>query len=65
MCVCRLEIIEDEYIIVFEKYGLNIEDVWDVGVIVGLFVLLNRMVYLINMWLNEEFYLMGRVKKEK
>lgn len=65
MRVCRLEIIEDEYIIVFEKYGLNIEDVWDVGVIVGLFVLLNRMVYLINMWLNEEFYLMGRVKKEK
>lgn len=65
MCVCRLEIIEDEYIVVFEKYGLNIEDVWDVGVIVGLFVLLNRMVYLINMWLNEEFYLMGRVKKEK
>lgn len=65
MRVCRLEIIEDEYIIVFEKYGLNIEDVWDVGVIVGLFVLLNRMVYLINMRLNEEFYLMGRVKKEK
>lgn len=65
MRVCRLEIIEDEYIVVFEKYGLNIEDVWDVGVIVGLFVLLNRMVYLINMRLNEEFYLMGRVKKEK
>lgn len=65
MCVLRLEIVEDEYLIVLEKYGLNREDVWDIGVIVGFFVLFNRMVYLINMCFNDEFYFLGRVKKEK
>lgn len=65
MRVSRLEIVEDEYLIVLEKYGLNREDVWDIGVIVGFFVLFNRMVYLINMRFNDEFYFLGRVKKEK
>lgn len=65
MRVCRSETIEDEHIAALEKHGLNTEDAWDVGAIAGLFALSNRMAHLTNMRPNEEFYSMGRVKKEK
>ena len=65
MHVCRSETIEDEQIAALEKHGLNSEDAWDIGAIAGLFALSNRMAHLTNMHPNEEFYLMGRVKKDK
>lgn len=65
MRVCRSETIEDEHIAALEKHGLNTGDAWDVGAIAGLFALSNRMAHLTNMRPNEEFYSMGRVKKEK
>ena len=65
MRVCRSETIEDEHIAALEKHGLNTEDAWDVGAIAGLFALSNRRAHLTNMRPNEEFYSMGRVKKEK
>ena len=56
---------EDEHLTALEKHGLNREDVWDIGAIAGLFALSNRMAHLTNMRPNDEFYLLGRVKKEK
>lgn len=42
------------------SHGLSDDDIWDVGAIVGLFGLSNRMAHLTNMQPNEEFYTMGR-----
>lgn len=43
-----------------KAHGLDDDDIWDVGAIVGLFGLSNRMAHLTNMQPNEEFYSMGR-----
>ena len=45
---------------VLKDHGLDDDDIWDVGAIVGLFGLSNRMAHLTNMRPNEEFYTMGR-----
>jgi len=45
---------------VLAEHGLDDDDIWDVGAIVGLFGLSNRMAHLTNMRPNEEFYTMGR-----
>jgi len=65
MRVCRSETVKDEHITALVKHGLNSEDVWDIGAIAGLFALSNRMAHLTNMRPNDEFYLMGRVRKEQ
>lgn len=41
------------------------EDIWDIGAITAFFGLSNRLVSLTNTPPNDEFYLMGRVPKEK
>lgn len=43
-----------------KEHGLDDDDIWDVGAIVGLFGLSNRMAHLTNMKPNEEFFSMGR-----
>lgn len=43
-----------------KSHGLTDDDIWDVGAIVGLFGLSNRMAHLTGMQPNEEFYTMGR-----
>jgi hypothetical protein len=48
-----------------KKNGLTDDDLWDIGAVVALFALSNRMAFTMNLKPNEEFYLMGRVKKEK
>lgn len=45
--------------------GFSDEDIWDIGAIAAFFALSNRMANLTSMRPNDEFYLMGRVKKEK
>jgi uncharacterized peroxidase-related enzyme len=40
--------------------GLSDEDIWDVGAIVGLFALSNRMAHVTAMRPNDEFFTMGR-----
>ena len=47
------------------EHGFSDEDVWDIGVITGLFGLSNRMANLTSMRPNDEFYLMGRVPRAK
>ena len=46
-------------------HGLNDEDIWDIASITAFFGLSNRMASFSNMLPNPEFYLMGRVPKEK
>jgi uncharacterized peroxidase-related enzyme len=46
-------------------HGFDDEDIWDIGAITALFGLSNRMANLINLRPNEEFYLLGRVAREK
>jgi uncharacterized peroxidase-related enzyme len=46
-------------------HGFSDEDIWDIGAITGLFGLSNRMANLVNMRPNDEFYLLGRLPREK
>jgi len=46
-------------------HGLNDEDIWDIASITAFFGLSNRMASFSNMLPNPEFYLMGRIPKEK
>ena len=46
------------------KHGFTADDAWDIGAVVSFFALSNRMAFLTNMKPNQEFYLMGRVKRE-
>ena len=45
--------------------GFTDEDAWDIGAIAAFFALSNRMANLAGMMPNPEFYLMGRVPREK
>ena len=46
-------------------HGFDDEDIWDIGAISAFFGLSNRMANLSGMRPNEQFYLMGRVPREK
>jgi uncharacterized peroxidase-related enzyme len=47
------------------EQGFSDEDAWDIGAIAAFFALSNRMANLSGMMPNPEFYLMGRVPREK
>jgi uncharacterized peroxidase-related enzyme len=52
----------------FEKlrpHGFSDEDIWDIAAITAFFGLSNRMANVISMRPNDEFYLLGRVPREK
>ena len=46
-------------------HGFSDEDIWDIGAIAAFFALSNRMANLIAMRPNDEFYLLGRLPKDK
>ncbi|WP_374670073.1 peroxidase-related enzyme [Ramlibacter sp.] len=46
-------------------HGFNDEDIWDIAAITAFFGLSNRMASFSGMMPNPEFYLMGRVPREK
>jgi uncharacterized peroxidase-related enzyme len=46
-------------------HGFTDEDIWDIAAITAFFGLSNRMASFSNMQPNPEFYLMGRVPKQK
>ena len=46
-------------------FGFDDEDIWDIGAISAFFGLANRIVNMSSMRTNDEFYLMGRVPREK
>jgi uncharacterized peroxidase-related enzyme len=46
-------------------HGFDDEDIWDIGAIAAFFSLSNRMANMIGMRPNDEFYLLGRLPREK
>lgn len=66
MKVClRSHEIEDADFDALHKHGFSDEDIWDIAAITAFFGLSNRMASFSNMMPNPEFYLMGRVPKQK
>ena len=71
MCDFAVKITEASYKIADEDFaalrahGFSDEDVWDIGAIAAFFGLSNRMANMTAMRPNDEFYMMGRVPKEK
>jgi len=71
MCNFAVKITEESYRIgdddfaTLHGHGFSDEDAWDIGAIAAFFGLSNRMANMIAMRPNDEFYLMGRVPKEK
>ena len=66
MKVCSASAAVDEAdFAALRAHGFTDEDAWDIGAITALFGLSNRMANLTSMQPNPEFYLMGRVPKEK
>ena len=46
-------------------HGFSDEDIWDIGAITALFGLSNSMANLISLRPNDEFYLLGRLPRDK
>ncbi|MFL6624412.1 MAG: peroxidase-related enzyme [Sulfurifustis sp.] len=66
MKVClRAHEIEDADFDALHAHGFSDEDIWDIAAITAFFGLSNRMANFADMMPNPEFYLMGRVPKEK
>jgi uncharacterized peroxidase-related enzyme len=57
--------IEDSDFAALAPHGFSDEDIWDIAAITAFFGLSNRMASFSNMMPNAEFYLMGRVPREK
>jgi uncharacterized peroxidase-related enzyme len=66
MKVClRSHEIDDSDFPPLHAHGFSDEDIWDIAAITAFFGLSNRMASFSNMMPNPEFYLMGRVPKQK
>ncbi|KQP15027.1 peroxidase-related enzyme [Pseudorhodoferax sp. Leaf267] len=66
MKVCeRSHEIDDADFAALAAHGFTDEDAWDIGAITAFFGLSNRMASFTGMQPNAEFYLMGRVPKQK
>ena len=66
MKVClRSHEIEDADFSALHTHGLDDEDIWDIAAITAFFGLSNRMASFAGMQPNPEFYLMGRVPRQK
>lgn len=57
--------ISDEQIDNMKSAGFTSDEIWDIGAIAGFFALSNRMAHLTRMRPNDEFYVLGRLPKEK
>ncbi len=66
MKVCQhSDHIEDADFAALHAHGFSDEDAWDIAAITAFFGLSNRMASFSHMMPNPEFYLMGRVPKQK
>jgi len=64
VCLQSAELEESDYT-ALHAHGFSDEDIWDIGAITAFFGLSNRMANMSGMLPNPEFYLMGRVPKQK
>jgi uncharacterized peroxidase-related enzyme len=66
MKVClRSHEIDDADFEALHPHGFDDEDIWDIAAITAFFGLSNRMASFSNMMPNAEFYLLGRIPREK
>ena len=66
MKVClKSDEIDDADFAALQAHGFSDEDAWDIAAITAFFGLSNRMASFSGMQPNPEFYLMGRVPKQK
>ncbi len=66
MKVCEDSAVVDEAdFAALRQHGFSDEDAWDIAGITALFGLSNRMASVMSLRPNDEFYLMGRVPREK
>ena len=64
VCLHSAEIGEEDFA-ALHAYGFSAEDIWDIGAITAFFGLSNRIANFSGMLPNPEFYLMGRLPREK
>jgi len=57
--------IGDEDFVVLREHGFGDDDIWDIAAIAAFFALSNRMANFARIRPNDEFFLMGRLPKEK
>ena len=66
MKVCqRSHEIDDGDFAALQAHGFNDEDIWDIAAITAFFGLSNRMASFAGMQPNPEFYLLGRIPRQK
>ncbi len=66
MKVClQSDTVEDADFAALHTHGFDDEDIWDIAGITAFFGLSNRMANVTSMMPNPEFYLLGRVPKQK
>lgn len=65
LAICRSDNITEEHFQKLEAHGFDREDAWDIGAISAFFAMSNRMAHLTDIRPNPEFYIMGRIPKEK
>jgi len=61
----QAEAIDEQDFTRLREAGFDDDDIWDIGAISAFFGLSNRLVNMSSMRTNDEFYLMGRVPREK
>jgi uncharacterized peroxidase-related enzyme len=64
VCVNSQEVNEDDYALL-HRHGFDDEDIWDIAAITAFFGMSNRIANAISMRPNDEFFLMGRVPRNK
>jgi uncharacterized peroxidase-related enzyme len=57
--------VEDVDFEALRAHGFNDEDIWDIGAIAAFFAMSNRLANMVSMRPNDEFYMLGRVPREK
>ncbi|XP_033029531.1 uncharacterized protein LOC117060996 [Lacerta agilis] len=65
LAVCRADNITEEHFQKLEANGFDREDAWDIGTITAFFAMSNRIAHFTDMHPNPEFYVMGRIPREK
>ncbi|KAM6471576.1 uncharacterized protein PHA67_000819 isoform 2-T2 [Liasis olivaceus] len=65
LAVCRADNITEEHFQKLEAHGFDREDAWDIGSISAFFAMSNRIAHFTDLHPNPEFYIMGRIPREK
>ena len=64
VCDDSAAVVEQDFV-TLEEHGLDSEDAWDIAAITAFFGLSNRVANVTAMRPNDEFYLMGRLPRQK